>query len=307
MQIRTDLAMECRKFAGKIDGVTCRTIWHGQIEETWVSVENQEAAKALSKACGKYVTLSYAAMPYADANERRELAEAISGVLRGLLPSSGEILIIGLGNRYITADALGSRVLEGLLITRHMKEAVSESICGRLRGVCAVAPGVLGITGIETAEMVKGIVEHTKPVAVIAIDALAAREVNRICTTIQITDTGISPGSGVGNHRLGITKDTVGVPVIAIGVPMVVYAAAIAKDALSLLVSDLDIQDTHESAIDALMEKVAARELGEMVVTPREVDAFVGRVATIISLGLNTALQPRLTQEEISFLSHDGM
>ena len=189
-----------------------------------------------------------------------------------------------------------------------MKNVISDSIQGRLRGVCAVAPGVLGITGIETAEMVKGVVEHTRPAALIAIDALAAREANRICTTIQVTDTGILPGSGVGNHRLGITRETMGIPVIAIGVPMVVYASVIARDGLSMLLDDMGMdQEAHEPAIEALVKKISARELGDMVVTPREVDVLVGRVASIIAEGLNMALQPRLSEEEISLLTHDSM
>ena len=307
MQIRTDLAMESSSYVGNMEGISIRTIRQGAIEETHVIIESQEAAKALSKAMGQYITLSYADIPHADAQERLELARALSGVLRGLLPPLGDVLVVGLGNRHITADALGSRVLEGLLITRHLKEMTMESIKEHLRGVCAVAPGVLGITGIETAEMVQGIVEHTKPSAVIAIDALAAREADRICTTIQITDTGILPGSGVGNHRMGITQQSMGIPVIAIGVPMVVYASVIARDALSALLTDMDMtEDEHEPAIEALVEKISAQKLGEMVVTPREVDELVGRVAKIIANGLNFALQPRLSEEEISLLSHDG-
>ena len=173
--------------------------------------------------------------------------------------------------------------------------------------MCAVAPGVLGVTGVETAEVVKGIVEHVHPAAVIAIDALAARESSRICTAIQITDTGIRPGSGVGNHRAGLTKETLGVPVIAIGVPMVVYASVIARDALGLLLQDIGMDgEAHAQAVDTLIEKLARQGLGELVVTPREVDELVGRVGRIIADGLNLAFQPHLSEEEIQLLSHDG-
>ena len=308
MQIRTDLAMESREGAKNTQGVTVASFCRGCIEEIRVCVETEESARALDKSIGRYVTLSCSALLHAGAKERQELAEALCDALRDMLPPFGDLLVVGLGNRRITADALGSRVLESLLITRHIKGVISDDLQGRLRGVCAVAPGVLGVTGMETAEVVHGIVEHVKPAAVIAIDALAARESSRICTTIQVTDTGIRPGSGVGNHRMGLTKDTLGIPVIAIGVPMVVYAAVIARDALTLLIKDMGVQEEdHEQAVDAMIGKVIQQGLGEMVVTPREVDEMVGKVAEIIAEGLNMALQPRLTREEISLLSHDAL
>ena len=307
MQIRTDLAMESRDSAQPLRGVTSRTFRHGSIEEIHVCVETDEAAQALEKAQGRYITLSHGALSRADACERTALSRALAEALRDMLPPFGDLLVVGLGNRHITADSLGSRVLESLLITRHMKDAAPDSLHGRLRGVCAVAPGVLGVTGMETAEVVHGIVEHVRPAAVIAIDALAARESSRICTTIQITDTGIRPGSGVGNHRLGLTRETLGVPVFAIGVPMVVYAAVIARDALTMLLADIGLnQKEHEQAMDALVARVTQQGLGELVVTPREVDELVGQVAQIIAAGLNMALQPRLSEEEIHVLSHDG-
>lgn len=308
MQIRTDLAMESREWAQNPRGVSVRTLRHGAIEETHVTVETEEAAAALEKAMGRYITLSFQDIAHAEPEERIALSRTLADTLRSLVPPFGDLMVVGLGNRHITADALGSRVLESLLITRHMKDVTEVCIRDRLRGVCAVAPGVLGITGMETAEMVQGIVDRVKPVAVIAIDALAARESGRICTTIQVTDTGIRPGSGVGNHRMGLTRDTLGVPVIAIGVPMVVYAAVIARDALTLLMQDMGIaEQDHEQALDQLIGKVIKEGLGDMVVTPREVDELVGRVAEIIAEGINLALQPRLTEDEISHLVHDGM
>ena len=222
-----------------------------------------------------------------------------------LLPELGAVLVIGLGNRRITADSLGPRVVDGVLVTRHMRENTPASLKGRLRAVSAVAPGVLGVTGMETAEVVRGIVEHTRPEAVIAVDALAARETARICTTMQIADTGIQPGSGVGNHRLGLNEESLGVPVIAVGVPMVVYAATIARDALELLMEDLAPDgEEHAGALDALVDRVVARRLGDLVVTPREVDERVTRMADLLALGINRALQPRLDKDEIPALMH---
>ena len=307
MQIRTDLAMESRETFRGLSGISTHSLRRGAVEETHVRIETEEAARILEKAKGTYITLTHPGLAACSAKERLEMARAICDGLRNLLPPAGDLLVVGLGNRRMTADALGSRVLEDLLVTRHLKEMPAESgLRGRLRGVCAVAPGVLGVTGLETAEVVQGIVEHVRPAAVIVIDALAARESSRICTTVQITDTGIRPGSGVGNHRAGLTKETLGVPVIAIGVPMVVYASVIARDALSLLLEDIGMDEKeHAQAMDTLIDKLTNRGMGELVVTPREVDELVGKVGRIIADGLNLALQPGLSEEEIQLLSHD--
>ena len=306
MRIRTDLAMESRECAREMPGVESTVTRREGIEETRVVIRTQEAARALDKAAGQYVTLYRQDLYRQSARERAALSRQLAAVVRAMLPEAGEILVVGLGNRHMTADALGSRALDSLLITRHMRSYADEALRGRLRGVCAVAPGVLGMTGMETAEVARGIVERVRPAAVVAIDALAARESGRICTTVQITDTGIRPGSGVGNHRLGLTKETLGVPVIAIGVPLVVYAGVIARDALQLLLQDLGMPpEEHEQAVDSLLSRVMAASLGEMVVTPREIDDMTGRVAEIIADGLNLALHPRLSQEEILTLSHD--
>lgn len=308
MQIRTDLAMESRENARTASGVVTRKLRQGDIEEIYVSIETEEGAQALGKPRGRYITCCHPQLAHASSETQRRLARMLAAEIGALLPPFGDVLVIGLGNRRITADALGSHVLESLLITRHMKDVTPDELTGRLRGVCAIAPGVLGVTGMETAEMVLGITQRVRPAAVIAIDALAARESGRICTTIQVTDTGIRPGSGVGNHRMEISRETLGVPVIAIGVPMVVYAAVIARDALSLLVRDMGLsEEEHAQAMDALVTKVTAEGLGELVVTPREVDEMVGRVAQIIALGINIALQKRLSEEEILLLSHDGL
>ncbi len=307
MQIRTDLAVESQALSPSSQGVFSRVFRRGTLEETYVKIESDEAAKALEKDKGTYITLYHPCLSHAETEERKEIILSLSQVIRELIPPCGDILAVGLGNRYMTADSLGSRVLEDLLITRHMRELTEDELKRRLRGVCGVAPGVLGITGMETAEMIIGITEHVRPAAVIAVDALAARESSRICTTIQVTDTGIRPGSGVGNHRAGLNRETLGVPVIAVGVPMVVYASVIARDALSLLMKDMDLrEDEHRQAMDGMVERITRQGLGDLVVTPREVDELVGRVARLISDGLNLALQPDLSMEEIQYLSHDG-
>ena len=203
MQFRTDLAME-QNWQGR-EGVCQYVQVLGHVQKTEVIVETDQAADWMGKPKGSYITYACDGLYYADAKERMALSRLIAGTLKKLVPRDGDVLIVGLGNRRITADALGSRVLDDLLITRHLNRDKTRALWPGMRNVCALAPGVLGITGMETAEVIRGIVRNVQPSAVIAIDALTARESGRICTTIQIADTGIEPGSGVGNHRLGLT------------------------------------------------------------------------------------------------------
>ena len=304
---RSDLALEASALAGGADvpGVRMEQLRLGEMTETVVEIVDERGAGALGKPCGRYVTLESSQLHMPERALEEIAVDRLAKPLAGMLPELGAVLVIGLGNRRITADSLGPRVVDGVLVTRHMRENTPASLKGRLRAVSAVAPGVLGVTGMETAEVVRGIVEHTRPEAVIAVDALAARETARICTTMQIADTGIQPGSGVGNHRLGLNEESLGVPVIAVGVPMVVYAATIARDALELLMEDLAPDgEEHAGALDALVDRVVARRLGDLVVTPREVDERVTRMADLLALGINRALQPRLDKDEIPALMH---
>lgn len=304
---RTDLAMEAAgRYQKDIQGVSVQTVEEPDISRTTVRIDTEDAARKLGKTRGTFISFCASELPRAGAEMRMKIATRIGEALTNLLPPSDEVLVIGLGNRHVTADALGAEVVDYTLVTRHMRGTVPEDLKARLRSVCAVAPGVLGVTGMETAEMVKGIVERVRPCAVIAIDALAALDTARIGTTVQITDTGINPGSGVGNHRRALTFETLGVPVIAIGVPMVVYAATIARDALTMLVNDLHLPDSEEvegeRALDALIEHVSAGALGELVVTPREIDNMVKNLAQTLAMGINFALQPHLSKDEIPIL-----
>ena len=217
-----------------------------------------------------------------------------------MLPAGARtMLVTGLGNRSVTPDALGPRTVERVLVTRHMAPCLPEDVKRRMASVCAASPGVLGVTGVETAEVLHGMVEHVRPDAVIAVDALAARSSRRIGSTIQVTDTGITPGSGVGNHQRALTRATLGVPVIAVGVPMVVSAWALASDALLAMNEDGEIDG---ETLCACVERVLTAELGEMIVTPREVDALVERMAGIVAEGINQALHPKLTRQEVAQL-----
>ena len=298
---RTDLAMECiDEGGGRVEGVRVSTHHMGGITHTRIRIEKERAAELLGRHTGEYITLEYRDLPRCDAHTQKLLAALVAQGVRSLLPREGEVLVVGLGNRNVTADALGTRVVERMLVTRHLRQAIARELRGRLRGVSAIAPGVLGLTGIETAELCRGLVRHVRPSAVIAIDALAAFESERICTTVQITDTGIEPGSGVGNHRLGLTEETLGVKVIAVGVPMVVYASTIARDAMARLIDEYGLLARgHEEAAEQLLRQVSEGFLGDMVVTPREIDELVLHVAALLSDGINQALQPDIDPDTL--------
>ena len=303
---RTDLAMECvSERDGEVSGVAMQSTRTRGVKRTCIRVETDAAAQALGKRKGEYVTLEFGALPRCDAGKQRLIARMMAQDLMRMLPESGEVLVVGLGNRNVTADALGTRVVERMLVTRHLKAGMPDRAADKLRSVSAIAPGVLGLTGIETAELCRGLVAHVKPRAVIAIDALAAYESERICTTIQLTDTGIEPGSGVGNHRLGLNEDTLHVPVIAIGVPMVVYASTIARDAMARLIDEYQIiADEHRDAAETLLRQVSDGLLGGMVVTPREIDELVLSVAEVLASGLNQALHPALDTAQLHTYMH---
>lgn len=305
-QVRTDLAMEARaasQATGQLNGVVVVEEQIDEITRSVVTITDERGATALGRPCGVYITLSCAQCAQPDPTIRQAMSQLLARALTEMVPKEGDVLVVGLGNRRVTPDALGPRVVDDTLVTRHLRGSMPAALNGRLRPVSAVAPGVLGVTGMETAEMIRGIIQHVKPAAVIAVDALAARDSGRICSTIQITNTGICPGSGVGNHRLGLTQETLGVPVVAVGVPMVVYASTIARDALQLLVHDLiPDEQSHQDALDEMVGRVVSHKLGDMVVTPREVDSLVSHMAGILATGINLALQPGLDQNEIPIL-----
>lgn len=295
MDYRTDLAVERTIYPGGLgEGVTVQTQKDGDAEVTWVRIHTPAAAKRLGKAEGTYWTMTHPELPYLEPEARIEVARQVAQTLRIMLPPQGDILVLGLGNRRMTADALGDRVVSGILVTRHMKENTS------LRGVCAMSPGVLGITGVETAELALGLVQRLKPSAVLVVDALAAMETSHIGTTIQLTDTGIHPGSGVGNHRLGITQELLQIPVIALGIPMVVYASTIVRDALKTILStEKNGEDAHEMA-----EQLVSQAQTDLVVTPRNIDELVAGLADMLALAVNSALQPAYSIDELTHYLH---
>lgn len=291
--VRTDLALEQReRFVSdqiEIPGVAVEETYDDmcEVRVTTVRIETENGAAVMGKPVGNYITLEAPKMAEADESYHREISGKLMEVLKRCLPEKEDgqsILIIGLGNRNVTPDALGSLVVEHLDITRHLvKEYGKYALDGEAdRLVSAVVPGVMGQTGMETVEIVRGIVEETEPDFVIAIDALAARSVRRLNRTIQIADTGIAPGSGVGNHRNAITEETVGVPVIAIGVPTVVDAATIVGDSIEEYVAKCRDEGMRENK-----EHLIPPYLYGMFVTPKDIDETMERTSYTISEALN--------------------
>ena len=293
---RTDLAMENLGPNSSFPGVEVHRWEESDIQLSEVIIRTEDAARQLDKPCGSYLTLECRLLREHDPDARAAMATLLGEELARMV-APGEkapVLVVGLGNRSITPDALGPAVIDRTLVTRHVMD--SPFIAGHMKSVCAIAPGVLGITGIETVEMVESIARSIRPKAVICIDALAARDSERIGCTIQISNTGIQPGSGVGNHRRPLTKASLGVEVIAIGVPTVIYAATLARDAFALLSGN----EKHEEALGSMEQELLETSLGNLIVTPRDIDAIVRNCATLIAGGINRALQPELTEAEIA-------
>jgi len=319
MNIRTDLALESREYlhdesGEEITGVEITTEHDEDLDitVTKVSITNQQGAEAMGKPIGNYITLESPTMKEADPEVHEEIAKILAQKL-GQLHHLGEnavILIIGLGNRHVTPDALGPKVCESILVTRHLGEDVPPDLKGRLRAVSALAPGVMGITGIETAEIVKGVAEKVKPDLIIAIDALAARRTSRINATIQISDAGVNPGAGLGNRRTPINQESMGVPVIAVGVPTVVDAATLVNDVMDKMLGAMAASIPEGEAFFGMLNSLEDGERygliaeilshGNMFVTPKEVDAVIGRLSNIIANTLNIALHPGISQDDVN-------
>lgn len=299
--LRTDLAEESFRSLGR-DPYPGVSVSHWEVlgvTVTEVIVQSEEAARRLDKPVGCYLTLESRGLRTRQPEAREALSALLGEELRRMMPPQDDrpTLVIGLGNRNVTPDSLGPLTVDHTLVTRHMFEARPEYADMRMRSVCALAPGVLGVTGIETFETVRALVDTLRPGCVIAVDSLCAGTSQRIGTAVQLADTGIRPGSGVGNHRKALNEDTLGVKVIGLGVPMVIYAPSIARDALLQLPQLAHIgPEDADKVTDALHQS----DLGNMIVTPREVDELVLDVASVLGSGINQALQPDLSLREIN-------
>ncbi len=291
---RTDLALEAHALwraaqkGSAIDGLSLTERTRRGCAVTTVRVESETAARALGKPRGTYVTLDLRPLPEESESRTEAATLALRDELCALMDDAGEgsALVVGLGNRAMTPDLIGPRAADHIPATRHLRGCAALDA---LAEVSVLTPGVLGATGLEAAELVLGAVKTVRPSLVVALDALASQSLSRVCTTVQLTDAGIVPGSGVGNHRRALTRETLGVPVLAVGVPTVVDAATLALDLL-------------DEAGATLPDPAALRGHTNVFVTPRDVDRRVEELSRIVGFGVGLALQPSLSLDELRAL-----
>ena len=319
--VRTDLAIEARELAqqdteeaAELEGVEVKTKETSDYFLTHVRIHSEEGSRLMGKPKGDYITLESEKLKENDVECHEKIIKVLAENIRSLV-KFGEndcILVAGLGNWNITPDALGPKVVSKILVTRHLQGTLPEEIEETVRPVAAVSPGVMGITGIETGEILKGIVDKLHPTLLIAIDALAARRSNRINAAIQMSDTGVAPGAGVGNKRMMLDEESLGIPVIAIGVPTVVDAATLVNDTMDRILDEMMHQTEKGSEFYQMLHSLEQEEkyqmiadilgpyTGNMFVTPKEVDAVVDRLANIIANSINIAIHPGVTMADIN-------
>ncbi len=317
INFRTDLALERRDLYKKanqldkeIDGIETEEEDNGpRIRTARVKVLNETGAQAIGKPIGNYITIDIQKLKIATEEDIQEAAEILAKELRALLlkhsAQKDEVLVVGLGNQYVTPDSLGPKVINDIDVTRHILTYMPQVLSSKTRPVSAISPGVLGTTGIETLEILKGIVDNVHPKLLIVIDALASRSIERISSTIQLADTGITPGAGVGNTRKDLSKSSLGIPVIALGIPTVVDAATIAADSLDLFIQKLQEEANSNEFLNNLQEEdkyemikqVLVPEDYNFIVTPKEIDDLIENMSSIVARGINIAIQPENINE----------
>ena len=304
---RTDLASERRdiyqkasKQEGEIAGIeSTKEEINENLKVERVKITNENGEQAIGKPIGNYITIDIKNLKIAQSEEIENAANTLSNELKKILDAhidkQGEVLVVGLGNIYVTPDSLGPKVINEIDVTRHIINYLPQYVEEGTRMVSAIAPGVLGTTGIETVEILKGIVDNIHPKLVIVIDALASRSIERISSTVQLSDTGIVPGAGVGNTRSEISIKTLGIPVIAIGIPTVVETAVLVNDSLDLFISKLQEEAKSNDYLNKLKEEDNYEEIKEalvpkdynLIVTPKEIDELIENMKDIVALGIN--------------------
>lgn len=307
---RTDLASERRdifkkanKLEGNIDGIESEEEKvNDKIKVERVKITNENGEKAIGKPIGNYVTIDVDKLKIATDEEIEKASKVLSNELKKIVDinveKEGEVLVVGLGNIYVTPDSLGPKVINEIDVTRHIIKYLPQYLEEGTRSIAAISPGVLGTTGIETVEILNGIVEKIHPKMVIVIDALASRNIERISSTIQISDTGIVPGAGVGNTRQEISKNTLGIPVLAIGIPTVVESAVIVNDSLNLFIEKLQEEAKSNDYLNELKERDNYEEIKDalmpgdfnFIVTPKEIDDLIENMKDIVANGINMSL-----------------
>lgn len=321
---RTDLAIEISDVLKldqtedyQIPGVEImeKSLEEGEIKVTRVRILNEEGEDQMGKPKGDYITIECYGIKQNDPSLHEKVIDLLAQSITSLLPEHEgrplNVLVIGLGNRFATPDTLGPKVANQVFVTRHIALKAPELIEEDVAHLSSFAPSVMGLTGIETAEIIRGVAENVQPDCIIAIDALAARSISRINSTIQISDTGISPGAGVGNKRKELNESTIGCKVIAIGVPTVVDTATLVSDTLSEITQLLIKEAEHSPLFDMLKEasnedhyhlvkEALGEEIKELFVTPKEIDEIIEYLASIISNGINIAVHPCMTLEDIN-------
>lgn len=321
---RTDLAIEIsdvlrldKDESYQIPGVEIhqKELENKDIIITRVRIINEEGEQNMGKPMGDYITIECSGIKQNNPSLHEKVIDVLSQAINSLLPNKKgqplNVLVIGLGNRFATPDTLGPKVANQVFVTRHVALKAPELIEDDIAHLSSFAPSVMGLTGIETAEIIRGVAENVKPDCIIAIDALAARDVSRINSTIQISDTGISPGAGVGNCRKELNEASIGCKVIAVGVPTVVDTATLVSDTLRNLIESLKKQAEHSPLFDLLkdlkeeehyqlIKETLAPEVSELFVTPKEIDEIMEYLASIISNGINIAVHPCMTLEDIN-------
>ncbi len=307
MFFRTDLALERRDIYRKannledeIPGIKYNVENIGKNKITRVEITSKEGEEALNKKIGNYITIDVNKISNLLEEENQQIVNLLSNEIEKIvdkhIEKSEDILVVGLGNLYSTPDSLGSKVVKKIEITRHIKKYMPQYIDKNARAISAIAPGVLGMTGIETWEFLKGIVENINPKLILVVDSLCSKSVNRISKSIQISDTGIVPGGGVGNARVELTKESLGIPVIALGIPTCVDVATITEDGINLWIDNLKEKENIDTKIleennnyESIKEVLLPSDLN-FIVTPKEIDELIENMTEIVSAGINNAI-----------------